>query len=188
MRASCEIVTGFGATPFPVLLLAWGAANGPGTVLAASLLKTDLMRTWPVSPLVLSLCAGSVLRFGVQPWVTASTTVAWGLALSVVPVGCPTWVTWVLGNEAECAGGLQVAVLQLAAGAGPGGVAFEVGGSPASPAMACVLLFFAAVAVGCRLEGQRRKVDSSAAARSVCSAPGDIHTSRHPCRRDVGCR
>ncbi|MCB1631731.1 MAG: MFS transporter [Steroidobacteraceae bacterium] len=175
MRPFYESVTGLDATGFSVLLLAFGAANFLGTSLSAPLLNANLKRALAVAPLVLSLCAGSLLMFGAQPSIAAAATVVWGLAFGVIPVGWSTWVTRTLGDEAESAGGLQVAVIQLAntAGASLGGVAFEMAGSLAPLVIACTLLFVTAVIVGARMQAEHRQMQPHAIGPALSLTQGD---------------
>lgn len=175
MRPFYESVTGLDATGFSVLLLAFGAANVLGTSLSAPLLNANLKRSLAVAPLVLSLCAGSLLMFGAQPSIAAATTVVWGLVFGVIPVGWSTWVTRTLGDEAESAGGLQVAVIQLAntAGASLGGVAFEMAGSLAPLVIACTLLFVTAVIVGARMQAEHRQKQPHAIGPALSLTQGD---------------
>ncbi|HYF65062.1 MAG TPA: hypothetical protein VD886_19710 [Herpetosiphonaceae bacterium] len=52
----------------------------------------------------------------------------WGLAASIVPVGWSTWLARAAPDEAECGGGLFVAVTQLATTLGAaGGIAIDRG-------------------------------------------------------------
>lgn len=58
---------------------------------------------------------------------TASVAIIWGLTFALVPVGWSTWITRSLADQAEKAGSIQVAVIQLAntCGAAIGGYALD---------------------------------------------------------------
>lgn len=57
----------------------------------------------------------------------SAVAVIWGFAFALVPVGWSTWITRSLSDQAEKAGSIQVAVIQLAntCGAAVGGVALD---------------------------------------------------------------
>ena len=56
---------------------------------------------------------------------------SWGFAFGLVPVGWSTWLATTVPDEAESAGGLLVASIQLAisAGAAVGGAVFDLNGA-----------------------------------------------------------
>ena len=58
-------------------------------------------------------------------------TKGWGVAFGAVPVAWSTWLTRTVPDEAESAGGLLVAAVQLAiaTGAAAGGAIFDVSGA-----------------------------------------------------------
>lgn len=60
----------------------------------------------------------------------AVMVVLWGLAFGAVPVAWSTWLTRTVPDQAESAGGLLVAAVQLAItiGAAAGGMLFDISG------------------------------------------------------------
>ena len=82
--------------------------------------------------------------------VTATALVAmWGFAFGLVPVGWSTWLATTVPDEAESAGGLLVASIQLAisAGAAGGGAVFDLNGASGVFVGSGVLLVSAMVIV-----------------------------------------
>ncbi|MBA1774520.1 MFS transporter, partial [Escherichia coli] len=59
--------------------------------------------------------------------VATGVAIIWGLTFALVPVGWSTWITRSLADQAEKAGSIQVAVIQLAntCGAAIGGYALD---------------------------------------------------------------
>ena len=64
---------------------------------------------------------------GCNKVVAAGIAIVWGLSFALVPVGWSTWITRSLADQAEKAGSIQVAVIQLAntCGAAVGGYALD---------------------------------------------------------------
>ena len=95
-----------------------------------------------VAPLVLSLCAILLLAVGHIHVLTGMTIGGWGLVFGVVPVGWSAWITCHLSDDAESAGGLQVAVIQVAniVGAALGGVLLDTFGTRAPFGASSLLL------------------------------------------------
>ena len=73
----------------------------------------------------------------------------WGFAFGLVPVGWSTWLATTVADEAESAGGLMVASIQLAisAGAAGGGLVFDMNGANGVFTVSGVLLVAAMVLV-----------------------------------------
>jgi len=142
MRPFFENVSGFGVQGVSLLLLLFGVANCIGTSLSPVFLKTSLKLTLALGPLVLACCAAGMLLAGPSPAATVLLVAAWGFVFGTVPVGWSTWVTRELGDDAENAGGLQVAVIQLAntAGAAIGGLVLDSAGARAPIMVAGLLL------------------------------------------------
>ena len=59
--------------------------------------------------------------------VATGVAIIWGLTFALIPVGWSTWITRSLADQAEKAGSIQVAVIQLAntCGAAIGGYALD---------------------------------------------------------------
>ena len=79
------------------------------------------------APLVLAISAAVLVLWGSDKWVASAIAIVWGFAFALVPVGWSTWITRSLADQAEKAGSIQVAVIQLAntCGAAVGGVALD---------------------------------------------------------------
>lgn len=75
--------------------------------------------------------------------------IVWGLAFALVPVGWSTWITRSLADQAEKAGSIQVAVIQLAntCGAAIGGLALDNLGMLAPLILSGSLMLLTAVLV-----------------------------------------
>ena len=130
IRPYLEDVAHLGIDTLTLLLLAFGAANFAGTLIAGVLLERSLRLTLALMPLVIGSAA---LLLAIVPDglpVSALLVVLWGMAFGGVPVGWSTWVARSVPDEAESAGGVLVAAVQLAiaAGAAAGGVVFGLTG------------------------------------------------------------
>lgn len=134
IRPALEFVAQVDVQRLSLLLLAFGAANFLGTLLAGWLMERSLRATLIVMPafvglaalgLILAPAAGVALLPGITFWVAL-----WGLAFGGVPVAWSRWVTHALPDHAEAAGGMVVASVQasIAAGAALGGWMFNYGG------------------------------------------------------------
>lgn len=113
-RPFLEQVSGFGVSGVSLVLLIFGIANFVGTSLSSVALRAGLKPTLAVAPLVLAVCAATLALYGSDPAVVALVIAVWGFTFGMVPVAWSTWVTRHLGDDAENAGGLQVATIQLA--------------------------------------------------------------------------
>ena len=130
IRPYLEDVAHLGIDTLTLLLLAFGAANFAGTLIAGVLLERSLRLTLALMPLVIGSAA---LLLAIVPDglpVSALLVVLWGMAFGGVPVGWSTWVARSVPDEAESAGGVLVAAVQLAiaAGAAAGGLVFDLTG------------------------------------------------------------
>ncbi|MTH62246.1 MFS transporter [Paracoccus litorisediminis] len=134
LRPYFERVSGFGVEGVSFVLLIFGVANFVGTSLSSIALRHSLRITLAFAPLVLAGCAIGLATFGTIPFAVVALIAIYGFGFGFVPVAWSTWVTRELGDDAESAGGLQVAVIQLAntTGAGLGGYALDLGG-PLAP-------------------------------------------------------
>lgn len=87
----------------------------------------SLARKLVAPPVVLAISAAVLVLWGESKIVASTVAVIWGFAFALVPVGWSTWITRSLSDQAEKAGSIQVAVIQLAntCGAAVGGVALD---------------------------------------------------------------
>ena len=130
IRSYLERVAHLDIDALSMLLLGFGMANFAGTLIAGVLLERSLRLTLALMPLVIGTAA---LLLAIVPGGLPSTALLvalWGMAFGGVPVGWSTWVARSVPDEAESAGGLLVAAVQLAiaSGAAIGGIIFGLAG------------------------------------------------------------
>ncbi|VFS15269.1 ribonucleoside transporter [Enterobacter cancerogenus] len=120
-------MAGFDVDGLTLVLLSFGIASFVGTSLSSQFLKRSLKVALAGAPLVLAISAAVLLLWGSDKWVASAIAIIWGFAFALVPVGWSTWITRSLADQAEKAGSIQVAVIQLAntCGAAVGGVALD---------------------------------------------------------------
>lgn len=130
LRPFLETVTHLGVNGVTGVLFGFGVATFAGTSLSGVVLERNLKLTLTALPAILGVLAAGLLAFGGVPWVAAVLVALWGMAFAAVPVGWSTWATRAVPDEAETAGGLLVATIQLAIsmGAAAGGLAFDHAG------------------------------------------------------------
>ena len=126
-----------------LILLLTGVTGLVGTLLINSALAHGFYQTLFAIPLLMSVIAVALTVFG--GWIAAVMALLglWGLVATAAPVGWWAWIPRTLPKEAEAAGGLMVAVIQLAIALGStlGGVLFDVSGYQSTfAASACLLL------------------------------------------------
>lgn len=149
LRPFLEKVTGVDADLLSILLLGFGVANLAGASIARHLLSWNLYQTLAFMPFIMGISAVSLVFFG-QFTITASVLVAiWGMALGVVQLGWTAWLTKTVPDEVESAGGLQIAVIQLAimTGAASGGLVFDHTQAKGVFLFSGIIAFLAALAV-----------------------------------------
>lgn len=120
-------LAGFDVDGLTLVLLSFGIASFVGTSLSAVFLKRSLKLALTLSPLILALSALTLVLWGTDKIVASIVAVVWGFAFALIPVGWSTWITRSLADQAEKAGSIQVAVIQLAntCGAAVGGYALD---------------------------------------------------------------
>ncbi len=107
-------MAGFDVDGLTLVLLSFGIASFVGTSLSSQFLKRSLKVALAGAPLVLAVSATVLVLWGSDKWVASAIAVIWGFAFALVPVGWSTWITRSLADQAEKAGSIQVAVIQLA--------------------------------------------------------------------------
>ena len=107
-------MAGFDVDGLTLVLLSFGIASFVGTSLSSQFLKRSLKVALAGAPLVLAVSATVLVLWGSDKWVASAIAVVWGFAFALVPVGWSTWITRSLADQAEKAGSIQVAVIQLA--------------------------------------------------------------------------
>ena len=132
-----------------LILLGFGVANFIGTSIAGHLLARSLRLTLALVPLAMSVLALMMVAFGHVALLDGLLVAMWGFAFGLVPVGWSTWLATTVPDEAESAGGLLVASIQLAisAGAAGGGAVFDLNGASGVFVGSGVLLVSAMVIV-----------------------------------------
>jgi predicted MFS family arabinose efflux permease len=128
IRPFLETVTGVEINTVSAILLGFGIANFLGTILAGRLLERSLLLTLMSMPLLMAILGLGLVALGGNPMAASFLVAFWGLAFGAVPVAWSTWLTRTVPDQAESAGGLLVAAIQLAIaiGASAGGGVLEI--------------------------------------------------------------
>jgi predicted MFS family arabinose efflux permease len=147
LRPFLEFTTGAGVEMISSALLGFGVANLIGTLLAGFMLERSLRASLASMPLVLALLAAWLATFTSPLSVDLVIVALWGMAFGAVPVAWSTWLTRTVPDEAESAGGLLVAAIQLAIaiGAAGGGAIYDFNGATGVFVGSSLVLFVAAV-------------------------------------------
>ncbi len=117
LRPFLETVAQASVEGVSLILLGFGIANFIGTSVASYLLSRSLRLTTALVPLMMSVLALLMVTFGHLTVLAGLLVALWGFAFGPVPVAGPRLATTV-PDEAESAGGLLVASIQLAISAG----------------------------------------------------------------------
>jgi predicted MFS family arabinose efflux permease len=149
IRPFLETVTGMGINTVSAILLGFGSANFVGTLLAGVLLGRSLRLTLTIMPLLMGVLGLGLVALGSSPIPVAIMVGLWGAAFGAVPVAWSTWLTRTVPDQAESAGGLLVAAIQLAIaiGAAAGGGIFDVSGATGVFAASSALLLLATMSI-----------------------------------------
>ena len=149
LRPFLETVAQASVEGVSLILLGFGVANFIGTSIAGHLLARSLRLTLALVPLAMSVLALMMVAFGHVALLDGLLVAMWGFAFGLVPVGWSTWLATTVPDEAESAGGLLVASIQLAisAGAAGGGAVFDLNGASGVFVGSGVLLVSAMVIV-----------------------------------------
>ena len=120
-------LAGFDVDGLTLVLLSFGIASFIGTSLSSVILRRSVKAALTAAPLVLATSATVLVLLGESQVVASAVAIIWGFAFALIPVGWSTWITRSLSDQAEKAGSIQVAVIQLAntCGAAVGGVALD---------------------------------------------------------------
>lgn len=150
IRPFLENVTGVDVSGVSGILLGFGVANFLGTFLGGFLLERSMRLTLIAMPLLMGMLGVTLAGTGGTPAADSVMVAFWGLAFGTIPVAWSTWLTRTVPDEAESAGGLLVAAIQLAiaTGAAGGGAIFDVSGATGVfTASGAILLIAAAMTV-----------------------------------------
>ncbi|WP_419058293.1 MFS transporter [Kluyvera georgiana] len=160
LRPFLETVGQASVETISLILLGFGVANFVGTSIAGHLLARNLRLTLALVPLAMGILALMMVAFGHLALLDGLLVSLWGFAFGLVPVGWSTWLATTVPDEAESAGGLLVASIQLAisAGAAGGGLVFDLNGASGVFTASGVLLVVAMMVV---LAGVRVKAPAA---------------------------
>lgn len=130
IRPFLETVTGIGITAISTTLLAFGVACFAGNYLGSLLVARSLRLTLALAPLAIAALAFLMTNLGADFSSALVIVTLWGLAFGTVPVAWSAWISRAVADEAESAGGLLVAAINLAiaAGAAVGGLVLDLSG------------------------------------------------------------
>ncbi len=129
------------------LLLLFGVASFIGTTRSGRLHSRNMNRTMTVASATIAVLA-LVMIPASQHWLSVIPVLFfWGVAFGMIPVGWSTWITRAVADHAESAGGLQVAIIQLAfiVASGLGGVVVDRSGVSGILVGTAVIMALAAV-------------------------------------------
>jgi predicted MFS family arabinose efflux permease len=116
-------------------------------MLSGFMLERSLRVTLASMPLVMAVICACLATFNSSLELDLALTTLWGMAFGAVPVAWSTWLTRTVPDEAESAGGLLVAAVQIAitVGAAGGGAIYDFKGATAVFGASSVVLFAAAL-------------------------------------------
>ncbi|RVP54050.1 MFS transporter [Sinorhizobium meliloti] len=142
LRPFLEGVTGVELNTLSLMLLGVGLGGLAGTSLIGFVLRRHLTTALIGLPGTVALIALLLIGFGSSPWATAVLLVLWGFFSTPTPVAWNTWMARLVPGELEAAGGIQVALIQLAIACGAlgGGVLFDGAGWWSAFLLAALLL------------------------------------------------
>jgi len=162
IRPFLETVAGVGIGTVSAILLGFGIANFLGTLLGGRLSERSLRLTLMAMPLLMGILGLGLVALGGEPMVASLMVGLWGLAFGAVPVAWSTWLTRTVPDQAESAGGLLVAAIQLAiaTGAAGGGGILDVSGATGVFVASSAILLLATLMI---LVGLRPRAAASAA-------------------------
>lgn len=147
VRPFLETVTQVGVSTLSLILLVIGVMGFIGTALIGSALKRGFYPTLISIPVLMAAIAVALTGFG--NWMAAVLVLLglWGLVATAAPVGWWAWVPRTLPDDAESAGGLMVAVVQLsiASGSTAGGLLFDLHGHQSTFMASAALLLIASL-------------------------------------------
>ncbi|MGY8332963.1 purine ribonucleoside efflux pump NepI [Klebsiella pneumoniae] len=147
-------LAGFDVDVLTLVLLSFGIASFIGTSLSSVLLKRSVKAALAIAPLVLTACAAALVLWGESKIVASTVAIIWGFAFALIPVGWSTWITRSLSDQAEKAGSIQVAVIQLAntCGAAVGGIALDHLGLLSPLVLSGILMLFTGLLVAAKVK------------------------------------
>lgn len=153
LRPFLEAVTQVNVNQLSMMLLWFGVANFIGTSVIGFFLEKHLRQIFIFVPCIMSIVAILLVAFGTQSMLTTVLVAAWGFLFGAIPVTCSTWIARTVPDEAESAGGLLVAVIQLAisVGAALGGYVLHLTGIHGLYLFTAAILGIATVLIGFKM-------------------------------------
>ncbi|MDU7234594.1 MAG: purine ribonucleoside efflux pump NepI [Klebsiella pneumoniae] len=147
-------LAGFDVDGLTLVLLSFGIASFIGTSLSSVLLKRSVKAALAIAPLVLTACAVALVLWGESKIIASTVAIIWGFAFALIPVGWSTWITRSLSDQAEKAGSIQVAVIQLVntCGAAVGGIALDHLGLLSPLVLSGILMLFTGLLVAAKVK------------------------------------
>lgn len=130
-----------------LVLGAFGIANCIGTFSAGPIMSTQFRFSMLALPLILAALAAALYITNGNVSENIVLIVLWGFIYGIMPVGWSIWITRLLADKAELAGGLSVAAVQFSIGlaAAIGGVTFDSSGIDGIFLDSAVFLIIAAI-------------------------------------------
>lgn len=114
VRAFLEQVPLLGIETVSLVLLAYGIGGFFGNFAGGFVAERSLKAALTLAPLLIAAATFLLVAFGEQPAIAAMAVAGWGFAFGAVPVAVQTWMVRAAPDEAESAGGLMVAMFQVA--------------------------------------------------------------------------
>lgn len=172
VRPFLEGVTQLGVPALSLVLLLMGAGGLLGTFIFGRLVARSLFATLILPPVGMAIIACALVVTGRLAVPTAVLLTLWGVVGTGAPVAWWTWVARRFPDDAEAAGGLLVAVVQLAItlGAGVGGLLFDAAGYRATFLTSALLLAGAAILAA--LDARSERASSMTASRDTFTPGG----------------
>lgn len=163
LRPFLETVTGVSATGVSAILLVFGVGNFIGNSLAGFIIERSMRATLATMPLIMAVLALGLSLAGGNVVTDTVMAAAWGIAFGAVPVAWSTWITRAVPDEAESAGGLFVAAVNLAIalGASGGGAIFDMSGAKTVFLTSGVVLALAFIAIVAGVETRHAQAAQS---------------------------
>jgi MFS transporter, DHA1 family, purine ribonucleoside efflux pump len=126
VRPLYEVRGEVGASEISTMFIILGLSNLAGTSMCSFVLRSRLRASLLIAPIIMALAGLSALSAQSAPVALISISV-WGLSMGCVPVSWSTWVAAYLSDDVENAGGLQIALIQIAnvTGASVGGLTYD---------------------------------------------------------------
>lgn len=147
VRPLMENVAHLSVGAVSAVLLGYGIGGFFGNLVGGYLAERSERLAIALGAGLIAVLAASLLLAGGSAIVTGVAVVLWGFAFSAFPVGFQTWIVRAAPDQAEGAGGLQVAVFQIAIAVGAigGGLLVDRIGAIGGPAFAVVAMALGAL-------------------------------------------